>query len=88
MFNEGKLVQSVTHKTTDLYASEDAYDPTSGRRTFAVKKQTAPSNRRPAKISPRARYFDLLPIQTCKNQVGEALTSGLYAIFQTKMPDS
>ena len=35
MFNEGKLVQSVIHKTTDLYASEDAYDPTSGRRTFA-----------------------------------------------------
>lgn len=60
MFNEGKLVQSVTHKTTDLYASEDAYDPTSGRRTFVVKKQTALSNRRPAKISPRARYFDLL----------------------------
>ena len=144
MFNDGKLVQNVIHKTTDLYASEDAYDPTSGRRTFAeyffrndtlvsrtlydyetgspttaifyyvgvpsdeyrcaeyrgdtltnnitytkrttgysvaiyndtylrefimevpealnftIKKQTAPSDRRPAKISPRARYFDLL----------------------------
>ena len=144
MFNDGKLVQNVIHKTTDLYASEDAYDPTSGRRTFAEyffrndtlvsrtfydyatgspttaifyyvgepgdeyrcaeykgntltnnitykkrttgysvaiyndtylrefimevpetlnfahKKQTVPSNRRPVKISPHARYFDLL----------------------------
>ena len=35
MFNDGELVQTVTHKLTDLYASEDDYDPTSGRRTFA-----------------------------------------------------
>ena len=144
MFNEGKHVQTVVHKTTDLYASEDSYDPISGRRTFAeyffrndtlvsrtlydyatgsptntiiyyvgvpgdeykcaeyrgdsltnnitykklatgfsvaifndtylrefimevpeehtiaFEKLSAPSNRRPAKISPRARYFDLL----------------------------
>lgn len=144
MYNDGKLVQTVVHKTADLYASEDDYDPTSGRRTFAeyyfqndtlvsktlydytagtpttatiyyvgepgdeykcaeymgdsltnnitykklttgfsvaifndtylreyimevpethttaLKKQPAQSNRRPVKISPRARYFDLL----------------------------
>lgn len=144
MYNDGKLVQTVVHKTADLYASEDDYDPTSGRRTFAeyyfqndtlvsktlydytagtpttatiyyvgdpgdeykcaeytgdsltnnitykklatgfsvaifndtylreyimevpethttaLKKQPIPNNRRPVKISPRARYFDLL----------------------------
>ena len=144
MFNDGKLVQTVTHKTADLYASEDSYDPSSDRHTFAeyyfqndtlvsrtvydyasesptsatfyyvgipgdeykcaeykgdsltnnitykkrttgfsvaifndtylrefimevpethttaLKKQPAPSSRRPVKISPRARYFDLL----------------------------
>lgn len=35
MFNDGELVQTVVHKTADLYTSEDDYDPTSGRRTFA-----------------------------------------------------
>ena len=144
MFNDGKLIQTVVHKTADLYASEDSYDPTSDRHTFAeyyfqsdtlvsrtlydyaagtptavtiyyvgvpgdeykcveymgdsltnnliykklatgfsvsifndtylrefimevpeehttiLKKQPVPSNRRPVKISPRARYFDLL----------------------------
>ena len=35
MFNDGELVQTVTHKLTDLYAAEDDYDPTSGNRTFA-----------------------------------------------------
>ena len=35
MYNNGALVQRVIHKTTDLYASEDDYDPTSGRHTFA-----------------------------------------------------
>ncbi len=144
MFNDGKLIQTVVHKTADLYTSEDSYDPSSGRHTFAeyffhndtlvsrtvydytsespssatvyyvgesddeykcaeyrdglltnnltykkrttgfsvtifndtylrefimevseehttvFKKQTAPSNRRPVNVSPRARYFDLL----------------------------
>ena len=146
MFNDGKLVQTVIHKTADLYASEDSYDPSSDRHTFAeyffrndtlvsrtvydydyasesptsatfyyvgipgdeykcaeykgdsitnnitykklttgfsvaifndtylrefimevpeehttiLKKQPTPSNRRSVKISPRARYFDLL----------------------------
>ena len=144
MFNDGNLVQTVIHKTADLYTSEDSYDPTSNRHTFAeyffrndtlvsrtvydytsespmsvtfyyvgepndeykcveykedsltnniiykkrttgfsvtifndtylrefimevpethttvLKKQPAPSNRRPIKISPRARFFDLL----------------------------
>ena len=106
MFNDGELVQTVTHKLTDLYASEDDYDPASGRRTFAEyrgdsltnnlaykklasgfsvaifndtylrefvmevpdthttavqkpREQPAQGKRRP-KISPRARYFDLL----------------------------
>ena len=35
MYNNGELVQTVTHKTTDLYTSEDSYDPTSGIRIFA-----------------------------------------------------
>lgn len=35
MFNDGKPVQTVVHKTADLYASEDSYDPTSDRHTFA-----------------------------------------------------
>ena len=35
MFNDGKLVQTIVHKTADLYASEDSYDPSSDRHTFA-----------------------------------------------------
>jgi hypothetical protein len=35
MYNSGELVQTVVHKLTDLYASEQDYDPASGRRTFA-----------------------------------------------------
>lgn len=149
MFNDGELVQTVVHKTADLYTSEDDYDPTSGRRIFAeyffrndtlvsrtvydygsgmrdsayyyyvgvpgdeykcaeysdssltnnltykkrttgfsvaifndtylreyimeapethttaFKKQSVQNNRRPVKISPRARYFDLLGRYRC-----------------------
>ena len=35
MYNDGELVLAVKHKLTDLYASEDEFDPSSGRHSFA-----------------------------------------------------
>ena len=56
MFNDGELVQTVTHKLTDLYASEDDYDPASGRRTFAeYRGDSLTSNPRKASAAPKSR---------------------------------